>query len=169
LPITPISTCDIPNTLHIGEPCDLGPYLGGQCKGGGSPNVFYTGGIYADDTTRQHQFHGVVLNYNATYDIYYYQNGVQVKIYEEYSYPKNMPVPVDPWGGTMLNVATADETWHEIGLGEFDDFPGRRTTTVTFYGERNRPTYLEIIVIWSLSETWHMTPSRFNYRFSLQP
>ena len=160
---------NIPDTPHIGEPCDLGPYLGGQCKGGGSPNVFYAGGLYADEETKQHQFNGVVLNYNARYNIDYCQNGVQITIYEEYDYPKNMPVPVKPWGGTMLNVATVDETWHEISLGEFDDFPGHRVTTFTFYGERNRPTYLEISVIWSLSETWHMTDISNSYRFRNQP
>jgi RHS repeat-associated protein len=131
------------NTRIIGNSINPGKFLGGYCGGGGKPNQFYVGGVYADDATNSFQFASATLNYSASYNLSTYENSSVLTINETYNYVP--PFGLDAKGGSILNMTTYNETTKWIGLGNFSE-KGSRSTNILLYGKENRPTDISIRV-----------------------
>jgi hypothetical protein len=152
----------------IGIPGDPGDYLGGVCKGGGFPNMFYVGGSYADDESKSIQLAGAKLDYYAAYDLHYFERATEITLTEEYKLSRPFYGP-EAKAGANLNIMTVDNARHTVVLGQFPTDDGFRTTRIYLFGENNRPQYISISIILLLTEAILLTKAFPDYVFTYQP
>jgi hypothetical protein len=116
----------------------------------------------------QLQLHGAQLTYNATYDLYYYENGAVITLYEDYQYSEPFGTETVQ-GSTVLNVTTTQGIQEKLNLGVFETKEGHRTQDIAFYGLDNLPTNLFIKVNFWISNTWRLSAPLVPYTFFYQP
>jgi RHS repeat-associated protein len=126
---TIIRSSDSENVIYAGE------FINGFCVGGGGEKQYLIWGIFAEGESDGRYYPYVAsvdVNYRASYDIGYYENGVLITVNQQYSFSRN---PLTDGTGAAILVIETQRGWKWFDLGTLDT--GVSQSSLWYYENSN--------------------------------